>query len=98
MAQMILNARHRAKRDGIPCLLTRGDVTIPKTCPILGIKLKVGNRKDHDASPTIDKIIPSKGYIKGNVVVISHRANRIKSDATLPELRRLVKFLSSLSS
>ena len=41
-------------------------------------------------SPTIDKLIPSLGYTKGNVWVISRRANMIKSDATLEELELLV--------
>lgn len=48
--------------------------------------------KRHDGSPTIDRIINDLGYVKGNVIVISWRANRIKSDATLAELKAIVAF------
>lgn len=41
-------------------------------------------------SPTIDRINPKLGYIKGNVWVISNKANRFKNDATLEELELLV--------
>ena len=34
----------------------------------------------------------SKGYIRGNVIVISDRANRLKGDATLLELQRIADF------
>jgi hypothetical protein len=36
---------------------------------------------------SLDRIDSSKGYIKGNVWVISLRANRIKNDSTPQELR-----------
>jgi hypothetical protein len=45
------------------------------------------------ASPTLDKIIPELGYVRGNIAVISHRANRIKSDATLAEVLKLAAWL-----
>lgn len=63
--------------------------------PVLGMKLVGGTRKDHDASPSLDRIDPSRGYIAGNVVVISHKANRLKNDAGLAELEALVAWLKS---
>lgn len=70
----------------------RSDIEIPEYCPLLGIKLNkhVGEGEAKFDSPTIDKLIPSLGYTKGNVWVISRRANMIKSDATLEELELLV--------
>lgn len=45
--------------------------------------------------PSLDKIIPKLGYVKGNVWVVSNKANRIKSNATIEELELLVKNLKS---
>lgn len=87
-------AKKRAKDARIPFSITRADVVVPDACPALGIPLERGGGYEaRDNSPTIDRIIPSLGYVPGNVAVISFRANRIKSDATLAELRALVAFL-----
>lgn len=70
---------------------------LPQYCPVFGIKLNYQGNKGQkgfvDDSPSIDKIDPKKGYVKGNVQIISWRANRIKSDATIQELETLVMFL-----
>ncbi len=84
---MLDNARSRAKRDNLPCTITVGDIRIPEFCPVFKkLKLSIGDRHMHDASPTLDKLIPALGYIPGNVQVISHKANRLKSDGSLAEL------------
>lgn len=92
--QLYLNALYRAKRDGIPFSLKRGDIEIPECCPVLGIPLIVGSDK-RDNIPTLDRIDNSKGYIKGNVRVISHRANRLKSDATIEEMKRILRYMEN---
>lgn len=94
-AQSILrNARLRAKRMGLEFNLTIGDIVVPETCPVLGIPLVIGNRKGWSTtSPTLDRIDNSKGYIKGNICVISWRANSLKSDATLAEAERVVAYM-----
>ena len=71
------------------------DISIPEYCPLLGIKLNkhVGEGKLHDNSPSLDKIIPELGYTKGNVWIISNKANRMKSNATIEELELLVRNL-----
>lgn len=87
-------AKMRARKSGLPFNIDLGDVVVPERCPILGVPLVVGgNRRQHDYSPTIDRIIPALGYTKGNVRVISWRANRIKSDATVEELRAIVRYI-----
>lgn len=57
------------------------DIIIPETCPMLGIKLEFGFDKQggNFNSPSLDRIIPELGYTKGNVMVISKRANMIKT-------------------
>jgi hypothetical protein len=90
--------RRRAKQLGIAFNLTTDDIVIPETCPILGIKLEVGNGHSMRNSPSIDRIDPTKGYVRGNIQFISHKANTMKSDATLEELRMLVRFMESLAN
>jgi len=85
-AAIISNARQRAKLYGVPCTLKREDFKIPIFCPALGIKLTRGiNKKSTDSSPSLDRLMPSKGYVKGNVAIISKLANSIKSSATSPK-------------
>ena len=44
-------------------------------------------------SPSVDRVVPSLGYVKGNVHVISHRANSMKSDATIENVRALLAYM-----
>jgi hypothetical protein len=90
---MLQSARHRAKRDGLPCTIKAQDIQIPERCPVFGIKLEIGTRKNHEAAPSLDKIIPHLGYIPGNIRVMSHKANWMKNNATLAELKMLVAYL-----
>ena len=90
---MYNSARQRAKRDGVPCTITAKDIVIPKVCPVFGIELKAGDRHSHENSPSLDRIIPALGYVPGNVRVISHLANMLKSKATLEQLRALIRYL-----
>ena len=89
---MLATARTRAKRDKVPFSLQKEDIIIPEFCPVLGIPLKVGDRKSHDNAPSLDRKIPNLGYTKDNVVVISYRANRIKNDATPEELQKVLQY------
>lgn len=66
--------------------ITFGDIEWPSVCPILGIELDyyVAGKEN---SAEFDRIDSTKGYIKGNVWVISRRANRVKNDGTAEEHR-----------
>ena len=85
-----------------PALIGRAlelpDIQIPEICPVLGIRLERGNRGGCAASASLDRIVPELGYTKGNVHVISLRANRLKSDATPAELRLVADFFEQLDS
>ena len=89
---MIYAARDRAKLNGLPFDLVVTDIRIPEECPLLGIPLVYGKRIGAISanSPTLDRRDNARGYVRGNVWVISWRANRLKADATLEELERLV--------
>jgi hypothetical protein len=91
---LLQHAKSRAKRKGLLFNLTRKDIVVPSVCPVLGIPLQVGTKIHYDASPTIDRIDNSKGYTKDNIVIVSWRANSIKKDASIDELKRLVDFYS----
>lgn len=85
-------ARKRAKKLGVEFNLEIEDIKIPKTCPLLGIKIEYnGTINNRDNSPSIDRKDISLGYVKGNVGVISYRANRIKNDATPLEIKRMAE-------
>ena len=69
------------------------DLTFPTHCPILGIELNYFSPERQENSVSFDRIDATKGYIKGNVVVVSWRANRIKNDGTAEEHQKIADFL-----
>lgn len=85
-----------AKKKKIPFNLTKEDIVIPNYCPVLGIKLEYGQGSPIDNSPSVDRIIPKKGYTKGNIQIISLKANRIKTDATIEEIEKVLNYLKRL--
>jgi hypothetical protein len=92
--QLIERAKRRAKESGVVCTLRAGDVVIPETCPILGIRLRWTDRQGGcPESPSLDRLVPEDGYIPGNVHVISLRANRMKWDATVDDVRKLLEWM-----
>ena len=91
-------AKYRARQKGLDFTIDKEDVVIPDKCPLLGIELVChrGKGSQQGNSPSLDRIDSSKGYIKGNVWVISNRANTLKNDATIQELKTLVENLEAL--
>lgn len=90
---LFTSTRTRARRQNQRFNLTIDDFLIPPTCPVLGIPLNGLRGKRTNNTPSIDKLVPELGYIKGNVRVISWRANRLKSNASLSELELLVRYM-----
>ena len=89
-------ARKRSKLRKLPCTITLQDLGKPPTfCPVLGLRLNYGPGKSMDFNrATLDRINNKKGYIPGNVHVISYRANSLKSNATLKELGAIVAYMT----
>jgi len=92
---MFQSAKDRAKRKGIEFNITLEDISIPTHCPVLKIPLTRANGRMHDNSPSLDRIDCTKGYIKDNIIVISWKVNRIKSNASLDELMKIGMFFKS---
>jgi hypothetical protein len=86
--KMWTRAKATAREKGLPFDIDLIDIKIPEVCPLLGCKL-IGNKGKSAAqnSPTLDRYEPFKGYVKGNVWVISYRANTIKRDLSVNEWR-----------
>jgi hypothetical protein len=63
---------------------------------LLGIKLEIGNGAIEDNSPSLDRIVNERGYVRGNIIVVSHIANRCKSTLGSADLLRLAINLREL--
>lgn len=84
--------RQRAKKSGLEWTIKKEQIIIPDFCPVLGIPLFREGRETWMNAPSLDRINNDLGYVPGNVMVISRRANIIKKDATLDELVAIGKF------
>ena len=89
---IIRNSKYCAKRREIEFNLKYTDFELPETCPILGIKLEYGTGNDGNSPhhATLDRIDNTKGYIPGNVMVISRLANAMKNEATFDQLHQFI--------
>lgn len=80
---LIIGAKYRARRDGLPINITEEDIVLPDVCPDTGIPLVTAKGKVRPNSPSLDRIIPELGYVKGNVRVVSNFSNRMKQETSL---------------
>jgi hypothetical protein len=93
------NIKSRCKLKGIPFDLTYEflDSIADKSCPVFNIdfvwKTQNKGKGADENSPTLDRVIPDLGYVKGNVVFISFLANKIKQDVTEKELYAVADWL-----
>jgi hypothetical protein len=94
---MWTRAKYRAKKQGKDFTIDVSDIFIPTVCPILGIPLVVQAGKGHyDNTPSLDRIDNSKGYVKGNVAVISQKANQLKNWGSLEDFEKIVEYIKRL--
>jgi len=99
---MLQSAAKNAKRRGVEIRLCAADLEpLPIRCPVLGLVLDYGYRTKGGRwqlnSPSVDRIDPSRGYVRGNVQVLSMRANMLKSNATAAELRKVAEYMDLFS-
>lgn len=96
---MLAWARRRAKLYGVPFKITVDDIIIPETCPVFGFKMIRNNgvgARSTPQSPTIDRTVDKKGYVPGNIQVISCKANSMKGSRDINELRQFAKWILTL--
>lgn len=86
LARLWQKIRKRARDAGLPYDRAIEKLHFPEKCPVLGIPLLRGKNETRAGWPSVDRAIPEKGYVPGNVHVISFRANTIKGNATSAEL------------
>jgi hypothetical protein len=95
---MIERARKGAKKRNLEFTIAEGDISpLPEYCPVLGIKLDYFSEgRVHAANcASLDRMDNSKGYVVGNVQVISYRANSLKSNATIDEIRAILSYMEN---
>jgi ribosomal protein L28 len=90
--ELLAKAKDRAKKLGRECDIELTDIILVDNCPLTGRKLEIGTRKSHSNSPTLDRIDNTRGYVKGNVAVVSHVANSAKKNLLLEELVMMGKW------
>ena len=96
--RMLTWAKYRHKRySDKPFDLVENDIEWPSRCPALGVELiySSGNRTEPNRA-TLDRTDPSRGYEKGNVAVISRKANLIKNDGNSIEISSVARWLREL--
>ena len=99
-SQLYRAAKHRAKRLSIAFDIEYNEILWPDNCPVLKIPLWYKARDTKRMgfnSPSLDRINPKMGYVKGNVKVISVRANTIKQNATAEEIQAVFEYVKMFS-
>lgn len=94
--KMIHRIKSKANHSNIPFDLTPSDIQIPNICPILGIPITFDDPKA-PGYPNLDRIVPSKGYVSGNVKIISRKANLMKQDGTAEQHEAIAKYIKENS-
>lgn len=91
---MIRRAKARAAKKGLDFDLTLEDVTpLPEVCPVLGVPLRMSTDHRDPWTYSLDRIDNSRGYVRGNVMVMSYHANRLKNDGTADEHEKIAAWM-----
>lgn len=91
-AHLLTLIKSRCKKENIPFNLELSDISIPEVCPLLKCKLtRIQGQGRVWTNASVDRIDPTKGYIKGNIQVLSQKANLMKAHSTQEELLQFAK-------
>jgi hypothetical protein len=94
---IFMKRRIVAKKNNLPFALDYNYLfdIFPKDylCPILGIKMEWTHIRNASENPSLDRIKPELGYVKGNVIWVSYRGNMLKNNASIEELEMLIDYL-----
>lgn len=92
-AELLNKAKHRASKKNLEFNLTIEDIVIPEKCPVFGENIV--RDVNNPMSPSLDRVDNTKGYIKGNVKIISKKANIMKGNLTLSDLDKIYQYINS---
>lgn len=94
--KMRQRAKRRAFEKDMDFDLELSDIIIPDICPIMGININTNSGKSgaYKNSPSLDRIDNNKGYIKGNIQVVSQLANSMKGAASVEELQMFADWVN----
>ena len=94
-----MGAKSRAKSNNLDFNIDLDDLILPKICPLLEIPFVLNTGRDnHPGTPSIDRIVPELGYIKGNVKVISYKANTMKNNFNYMNNKDIVRTIENNES
>lgn len=97
---LLRNVKHRAKTTGVEFNISFEYIKplCVDVCPVFKKEILWGPKRIKNSynSPSIDRINPQKGYVEGNVQIISNRANTLKYNASVDEIRQLLAFMENL--
>lgn len=98
--RLYYSVKARAKKYGLEFNIEPHDIVIPDYCPLTGIKIDTSAGEGRKRGcPSVDRIDNTKGYVKGNIRVVSDLGNRMKSDASKAELlefsTRILRYISN---
>lgn len=98
--QLYNHLKASAKKRKIPFDISIAEfyeITIPISCPVLGIPLVFNLGSAQDNSVSFDRKDSTRGYSYDNIIVVSNRVNKLKSDASLEELKKISDYYTNLS-
>ena len=61
--------------------------------PVFGVPFVEGDQR---MTPSLDRVVPQLGYTIGNVIVVSRFANVVKNEATIEEIRMVLRYYEGL--
>lgn len=91
---ILRHSKKRAEERGIEHSITREHLQeiLTEVCPVFGSKFSSEGRIT-DESMTLDRIDNSVGYVPGNVMFLSYKANRMKSNASKDDLIAFARYV-----
>ncbi len=96
LMRLLQVARKRAKESGPQFeIVADALLPLPTHCPVFGTRLRYGGKGFDPNAASIDRLDSTLGYVRGNVAIISRRANMIKNDGTAAEHRAIANWMEN---
>lgn len=96
VSYLLNQARYRAKKIGLEFDIELSELEVPERCPVFDIPLFYSPGKRTPNSYSLDRWDNTKGYVRGNVRIISWKANQYKGDLTIKEVERLLNYMKGI--